>query len=240
MTNQILNIYLELSKKISVLKFSEPVIEVYNPLDYAWNGFESYFKKFFNPNVKNIFLGMNPGPYGMAQTGVPFGEVNFVKNWLGLKDIRINKPANDHEYYPIQGLNCNRSEVSGKRLWGLFKEKFVTPEKFFSENFVLNYCPLLFIAEGARIGRNLTPDKLKSKEREILFAMCNESLKKIIELINPEYLIGIGNFATLRLEEVNVNSKIVKILHPSPASPLSAVNWDLKAANQLISAGVWH
>ena len=29
-----------------------------------------------------VFLGMNPGPFGMAQVGVPFGEVAAVRDWL--------------------------------------------------------------------------------------------------------------------------------------------------------------
>ena len=84
---KILDVYLSLNTQINNLKFSEPVIEVYNPLNYAWNGFETYINKFFHSDLKNIFLGMNPGPWGMAQTGVPFGEVNFVRDWLGLKNI---------------------------------------------------------------------------------------------------------------------------------------------------------
>ncbi len=237
---QILDIYISLSKKVDELKFSEPVTEVYNPLDYAWNGFESYITKFLSVNVKNVFLGMNPGPWGMAQTGVPFGEVNFVREWLNLKNIIVNKPENENADYKIEGLNCRRSEISGKKLWGLFKERFITTENFFSENIVLNYCPLLFMTDGKKSIRNLTPDKLKMSERKLLFEICNESLKNILEIIKPDFLIGIGNFAASRLNEVNnLDSKVVKILHPSPASPLSAKNWDLKVTEQLINSGVW-
>ena len=33
-----------------------------------------------------VFLGMNPGLWGMAQTGVPFGTVSLVRDWMGIED----------------------------------------------------------------------------------------------------------------------------------------------------------
>ena len=183
------NIYDELSKEISGIKFSAPVLRVYNPLEYASDGLEKYLR-YSEGSKRVVFVGMNPGPWGMAQTGVPFGEVNAVKNFLKLNDIRVNKPENEHESYKVQGLECPRSEVSGKRLWVLFQKRFGTAEKFFPEHFVLNYCPLLFLADNGKGGvRNLTPDKLKKSEREILFAACNSCLKKIIVTLKPEFVV---------------------------------------------------
>ncbi|MDY6434451.1 MAG: hypothetical protein SPK84_07940, partial [Synergistales bacterium] len=134
------NIYSELCEELATMKFSKPVAEVYNPLIYASDGVEKYLS--YAEGVKRvIFLGMNPGPYGMAQTGVPFGEVGAVKNFLGINEIKITLPEIKDSPFKISGLDCPRSEVSGKRLWGLFKERFGTAENFFRENFVLNYCP---------------------------------------------------------------------------------------------------
>ena len=242
MKKKFLDLYFKLSSKVEELKFSSPVEAVYNPLNYARSGFEEYINKFFHDNFKIIFLGMNPGPFGMAQTGVPFGEVEAVKNWLGLKNISIKIPEKLHPSYPVVGLDCKRSEVSGKRLWGLFKERFKTPENFFKEHLVLNYCPLLFIASGSKGGRNLTPDKLKINERKELFKICNECFRAVIEILNPEYIVGIGNFAALRAEESTegLNVKIFKILHPSPASPLSAKDWPGKVTKQLVDYGIWN
>ena len=179
---------------------------------------------------------MNPGPWGMAQTGVPFGEVNIVKDWLKI-NAKIYKPENEHDKYKITGFDCKRSEVSGKRLWGLFKEIFIEPEKFFENYFVINYCPLLFIKDG----RNFTPDKLKACERGELYRLCDEYLLECVKIFEPEYLVGIGNFAYERaraaLQDFN-RVKIIKILHPSPASPLSNKNWPELALNALQDAGV--
>lgn len=243
MKNKLLikNFYKELSAELDEMKFSGPVALVYNPLKYASDGLEKYLS-YSEGSKRAIFLGMNPGPWGMAQTGVPFGEVEAVKNFLGFKSLKINPPENEHYLYRVKGLECKRSEVSGKRLWGLFKERFKTPEKFFENHFVLNYCPLLFLekTEKDRV-RNLTPDKLKKSERENLFSVCNNCLKKIIEILKPEYVIGIGNFAQERANESlkDMNIKIIKILHPSPASPQSNKNWAEKVTEQLINSGVW-
>ena len=235
------NIYGELSKEISGMKFSAPAVIVYNPLQYASDGLEKYLR-YSKGSKRVIFVGMNPGPWGMAQTGVPFGEVSAVKNFLKLDDIRIDKPENEHEAYKITGLECPRSEVSGKRLWGLFEKRFGTAENFFAGHFVLNYCPLLFLADNGKGGvRNLTPDKLKKPEREILFTACNSCLRKIIEILNPEFVVGIGSFAEEKSREAlsGLNVKITRILHPSPASPQSNKDWDKKVTAQLIEAGVW-
>lgn len=239
---KIAEIYKKNSDEIDSIKFSDSVACVYNPLKYAWDGFEKYLEKFSNGKKRAVFIGMNPGPWGMAQTGVPFGEVEAVKNFLCIKNIHINHPENEIPSYPVKGLECERSEISGKRLWGLFRRRYETAENFFAEHFVLNYCPLLFLTEWKDNSfRNLTPDKLKKDEREKLFASCSSCLKKAIEIFEPDFIIGIGNFAEARAREAvgNMNLKITKILHPSPASPQSNKNWDLKATEQLINAGVW-
>ena len=217
------------------MKFSLPVVSVYNPLNYAHEGFEKYLR-YSEGKKRVVFLGMNPGPWGMAQTGVPFGEVEAVKNFLGIKDLMIVPPQNENPLYPVKGLGCKRSEVSGKRLWGFFQEQYKTAEKFFAEHFVLNYCPLLFLAESEKNRvRNFTPDKIKKEEREKLFAYCDLCLKNVIEVFEPEYVVGIGNFAEQRakISLEGMNLKVIKILHPSPASPQSNKNWGEKALEQL-------
>ena len=53
------------------LPFADPVSHVYNPLDYARVPHAEYVTRFANSPKRILFLGMNPGPWGMAQTGVP-------------------------------------------------------------------------------------------------------------------------------------------------------------------------
>lgn len=226
-------IYANLRDEADALSFGPEVSHVYNPLRYAWDGFMKYLN-FFPERARVIFVGMNPGPWGMTQTGIPFGEIEAVKNFLGINEIEITPPENQHPSYPVNGLFCRRSEVSGKRLWGLFRERFGSADEFFREHAVINYCPLLFIAEN----RNLTPDKLPKSKREELFALCDSCLKKVAEILQPEFVVGIGNFAAKRAEKLS-GAKIVKCLHPSPASPASNHDWAGKVTKQLIDSGVW-
>lgn len=238
----ILKIYASLNDKVSTLKFSEPVAYVYNPLAYAWSGFVEY-SRYVNGRKRVIFLGMNPGPWGMAQTGIPFGEIDAVKNFLCINNLHVTPPENQHPLYPVNGLECKRSEVSGRRLWKLFRERFITAENFFAEHVVLNYCPLLFLerSSGERV-RNLTPDKLYPDEREELFATCDESLREIVNILKPAYVVGVGNFAAIRAVKAldGNNITITKILHPSPASPASNRDWSGKVTEQLILSGIWN
>ncbi|MBQ7733161.1 MAG: hypothetical protein IJT58_03990, partial [Synergistaceae bacterium] len=89
---QITALYKQLREDVNKLAFSAPVVSVYNPLDYAWQGFERYTGFLSERGVKYVFLGMNPGPWGMAQTGVPFGEIESVKSFLGIDGFTVTKP----------------------------------------------------------------------------------------------------------------------------------------------------
>jgi single-strand selective monofunctional uracil DNA glycosylase len=227
----------ELSAAVNLLKFKPPVAYTGNPLDYAWAAHEQYLQKYGGGKKRVVFLGMNPGPFGMAQTGVPFGEVAAARDWLKIFAL-ISPPSKTHPKRPIEGFDCTRSEVSGKRLWGLFSERFGTPEKFFAEHFVLNYCPLVFCDEG---GRNLTPDKFPAAEREKLYALCDAHLRRVVEILEPEWLVGVGAFAKERAEEALTDSgvKFGQMLHPSPASPAANRGWAPAATKQLLALGVW-
>jgi single-strand selective monofunctional uracil DNA glycosylase len=227
-----------LSAQVGRLKFQPPITHVYNPLTYAWKAHEAYLRRFGNGRKRVVFLGMNPGPFGMVQTGVPFGEIAAVRDWLGLR-ARIEKSRSEHPKRPVLGFDCPRSEVSGRRLWKLFAERFGSPERFFTDHFVANYCPLAFCEAS---GRNQTPDKLPRAERDRLFEICDEHLRRVLEILQPEWLVGIGGFAAERGRLVCENTKIHvgQILHPSPASPkANRHDWTKTATRELVQLGVW-
>lgn len=213
------------------------MVEVYNPLEYAWAVHSAYLRRYGNGRKRVIFLGMNPGPFGMVQTGVPFGEVAAVRHWLHLEET-VCKPASQHPKRPVTGFSCRRSEVSGRRLWGLFADRFGTAEHFFVEHLVMNYCPLAFLE---RSGRNRTPDKLRASERSALFEVCDRHLVSVAEILRPEWLVGIGGFAAKRAEQVFSRGapKVGRILHPSPANPAANRDWARRATRQLQKSGVW-
>ncbi len=222
---------------MSKLRFGPPVTHVYNPLEYAWAPFEAYLRRFAASRKRVVFLGMNPGPFGMVQTGIPFGEVTAARDWLGV-EAAVGRPASEHPRRPIAGFGCQRSEVSGRRLWGLFAARFGTPEAFFAEHLVLNYCPLAFLELS---GRNRTPDKLAVAEQAAVFAACDAHLASVVPLLEPEWLIGIGGFAVERVRAVfpHGTPKVGQILHPSPANPAANRGWASAATRQLEALGVW-
>jgi len=226
-----------LGKGVSGLSFADPVTHVYNPLEYAWAAHEAYLRRYGAGPKRVIFLGMNPGPFGMVQTGVPFGEIAAVRDWLGIR-AAIERPQHEHPRRPITGFDCTRSEVSGQRLWGLFRARFGTAEAFFREHFVVNYCPLAFMAQT---GANITPDKLSPAERAALFDICDQHLRATVEALEPEWVIGVGDFAMKRAREAlpGTEVRIGRVLHPSPASPLANRDWPGAATAQLRELGLW-
>jgi len=230
----------DLAARVDRLKFQPPVAYTYNPLNYAWAAHELYLRKFGAGKKRVVFMGMNPGPFGMAQTGIPFGEIAAVRDWMKIS-ARIENPDDEHPKRPVLGFDCPRSEVSGRRLWGLFAERFGAPENFFAEHFVANFCPLAFCEQS---GGNRTPDKLPPMERDPLLEICNAHLRRVLEILEPEWLIGIGDFAAKRAqavcEKMERPVRIGQILHPSPASPAANRGWSQKATEQLIQLGVWN
>ena len=225
-----------LTRATSKLEFAPPVTHVYNPLRYAKEPHAAYVERFAKRGIEALFLGMNPGPWGMAQTGVPFGEVALVRDWLGI-EARVGKPKHEHPKRPITGFACERSEVSGRRLWGWAQERFGEPEAFFERFFIWNYCPLVFMEES---GKNRTPDKLPAAEREPLFEACNKALVRMVEYLEPKRVIGVGKFAESRAREVLAaqGCEFGTILHPSPASPMANRGWAPQAERQLVAMGI--
>jgi len=225
-----------LSDRVDAMRFSAPVTHVYNPLRHAGRGHRRYLRRFGEGRIRVLFLGMNPGPYGMTQTGVPFGEVAIVRDWLGIEE-RIDRPADEHPKRPVDGFACTRSEVSGARLWGAIASHWKTPEAFFDSHFISNYCPLVFMEES---GRNRTPDKLAPRERDALYEACNVHLRRVVEILDPEWVVGIGAFAEKRAQEVlgDQARRFGRVLHPSPASPLANRDWAGSAAQDLRALGL--
>jgi single-strand selective monofunctional uracil DNA glycosylase len=230
---------LALRSALDPLTFAQPITHVYDPLHYAWAPHELYLTRFGAGRKRIVLLGMNPGPWGMAQTGVPFGEIHAVKDWMGIS-APVTQPPEVHKKRPITGFNTTQSEVSGRRLWGLMAERFGTPEAFFAEHFVANYCPLVFMEQS---GKNFTPDKLPAAESAAVHEACDAHLKAVVETLQPEWLIGVGGYAEQQAVKQQAahfpQLKVGRILHPSPASPLANKDWAGHATRQMEALGVW-
>lgn len=233
----------ELSAACDALSFAEPVTHVYNPLVYAWAPYEQYVRRFASGPRRVVWMGMNPGPFGMMQSGVPFGEIAAVRDWMGIVGD-VQRPRREHPRRRIDGFACTRSEVSGRRVWGWAGERFGRADAFFAENFVLNYCPLVFLETS---GRNFTPDKLPAREARALEAACDAHLARCLQALRPQWVVGIGAFAKKRLHTVIAGDmalagsgiRIAQVIHPSPASPIANRGWAAAVEAALLEQGVF-
>jgi single-strand selective monofunctional uracil DNA glycosylase len=241
---QLLDAARVLSAALSKLEAPPPVTHVYNPHEYAWAPYEEYVRRYGRAPKRVVLLGMNPGPFGMMQTGVPFGEVAAVRDWMGIH-AGVKRPPHEHPKRPIEGFGCPRSEVSGRRLWGWAAARFGSAERFFSDWLVLNYCPLALLEAS---GRNFTPDRLPAAPLARLHAACDRHLAVVLTALRPQWAIGVGGFAERRIRHVLegplIDSAVARairpgaVLHPSPASPLANRGWAQTVEKQLTDLGV--
>lgn len=241
LSDQLITLAHQLSQTLSNLSPNPPVSHIYNPLDYAREAYNTYLRRFARQEGVILFMGMNPGPDGMAQTGIPFGAVNQVTQYLGITE-GVTPPRGEllHPKKPVTAFKTTKIEPSGNRLWGLFRELFPDPADFFREHLVLNFCPLLFLNQR---GANVPPDKLPAQDRGII-TPCDQTMAETIRILRPRALVGIGNWAYQRFVSIKENYNLPtpgvhKILHPSPASPAANRGWYSQAAKALYGDGLW-
>ncbi len=222
-----------LSRDLHAVRPGPGVSCVYDPLDYAWVAHAAYLA-LARPKPKALLLGMNPGPFGMVQTGVPFGEVEAARTFLGITD-GVRTPCTQHPKRPVLGFACTRSEVSGRRFWGLMRQEFGTASRFFRAGFVWNWCPLAFTAPS---GANVTPDKLPARARATIEQACDRALARVVDALQPRMVIGVGAFAQACAQRaLGDRIPVHTVLHPSPASPAANRGWDTAARTQLRACG---
>ncbi|XP_064354480.1 single-strand selective monofunctional uracil DNA glycosylase isoform X1 [Dromaius novaehollandiae] len=238
LASRFLALELELSARLEALAVGEPVSHVYRPLRYAWRPHRRFVRRYCRAAKRVLFLGMNPGPFGMGQTGVPFGDAWHVREWLRVTG-RVEKPPAEHPKRPVLGLACRRAEVSGARFWGLVRSLCAEPRRFFRHCFVHNHCPLLFVA---RSGRNVTPAELPPAQRAGLLGACDEALARAVELLGVGLVVGVGRFAERRarraLAAAGLAVRVEGLPHPSPRSARANAGWQQLAKARLGELGV--
>ncbi len=197
---------------------------VYNPLMYAWDIHVEYLRLAGSGSAKTILLGMNPGPHGMGQMGIPFAATSVVRDLLGISGIEVGQPRETHPKRPVNGLSHPKEEVSGTRLWGALQQRYGSAEVIFENVFVVNHCPLMAFS-GPRAA-NVTPDNVRSPAVTALLERCDQHLREVVESIDAHTVIGVGKFAESRAEMALVGTSVTirSCWHPSPASPLANRN----------------
>jgi len=229
----------KLRDEVDAMRFGGRVALTYNPLHYAWQPHAHFVSRYGADEPRAIvLLGMNPGPWGMAQTGVPFGTVSFVRDWMGIEG-HVAQPPILHAKRPVQGFACPREEVSGQRLWGWAQARYHSPEAFFARYWVVNYCPLLFFDET---GKNLTPPDLLREDAARVESACDDHLAEVLRTVTPKWLLGVGKYAQAQAERVvaehALDIQVESILHPSPASPLANRGWAAQVNQKLTKLGI--
>ena len=223
---------IEASSKLrdDVEKFADSLVKegsvdaVYNPLAYAWEPHRAYLELASGGGAKTLLLGMNPGPHGMGQMGIPFAATSVVRELLKITNLEVGQPRKPHPKRPISGLDWPKEEVSGTRLWGLLANEYGSAESIFKSVFLLNHCPLmLFSGERAT---NITPDKITGPTTKALLERCDEHLREVVDIMQIERVIGVGRYSEKRALNAlsGIDISITTCWHPSPASPLANRN----------------
>ena len=190
---------------------------VYNPLMYAWDIHEEFIRISGGSGAKTILMGMNPGPHGMGQMGIPFAATSVVRDLLGISGI-------SHSRRPVNGLVHPKEEVSGTRLWGLLQDRYGDAEQIFQNVFIVNHCPLM-ILQGPR-GTNVTPNNVSGPVVRDLLERCDQHLMEVVIALGAEQVVGIGKYAEKRAKVAlgEMGIRVRTCWHPSPASPLANRN----------------
>ena len=213
-----------------VEKFADGLVKegsvdaVYNPLAYAWEPHRAYLELASGGGAKTLLLGMNPGPHGMGQMGIPFAATSVVRELLKITNLEVGQPRKPHPKRPISGLDWPKEEVSGTRLWGLLANEYGSAESIFKSVFLLNHCPLmLFSGERAT---NITPDKITGPTTKALLERCDDHLREVVDIMQIERVIGVGRYSEKRALNAlsGIDISITTCWHPSPASPLANRN----------------
>jgi single-strand selective monofunctional uracil DNA glycosylase len=103
-----------------------------------------------------VFIGMNPGPFGMVQCGVPFGEIAAARDWMGI-DAPVEKPARENPKRPIEGFACAAFRGQRAPTVGPVSSSVSAAPK---PSLPSISWPIIVRWRFFDHGRNLTPDKL--------------------------------------------------------------------------------
>ena len=197
---------------------------------------EQYLKRFGEGRKRVVFLGMNPGPFGMVQVGVPFGEVNAVRDWMQIS-APVAPPKTPNPSRPVEGFTCQRSEVRVSACGRFFAERY--PH---AQDFCRPLCAELLPAGVLR--SRAQRDTRQAPEERNRTALCR--LRCTFRRASTRWRRN-GWSASASLPDAGASSACPFVpagedrhrAHPSPAGPIANRGWAPQAAAQLTALGIW-
>jgi len=197
-------------------------LQVWNPALYALDIYQEYLTKFPPEPGAILALGLNPGPYGMAQTGIPFTDCRTASGALGM-EMTIPGKAPDDLISRLKKANgkwrgtYERSSLGMYRFlilaWGDIKTAY-------RNWFVGNPCPLLFLDPERW---NVTPADPRLRRMKEVGELRQRAVIGFSEILNPRGIVCFGKDVAKAVGEVAIRQvgpdRVVFYEHPARAVP---------------------
>ncbi|MEZ5305054.1 MAG: hypothetical protein R3F11_31085 [Verrucomicrobiales bacterium] len=144
----------------------------------------------------------------------------------------VDKLPDEHPKRPVEGFACQRSEVSGKRLWGLFAERFGAADAFFRDHFVLNLPARLHVRD--RREPHAGQDRRcrdRARQRGVRGALCGGALRSSSPNGSSASVLAEGRARALRRTACPPRS--ARSRTPARLQPRANRGWAEAATKQL-------
>ncbi len=231
---------------------------IWNPGLYG-ETWHARFRRLYRPGQHPLVVfGLNPGPYGMAQTGIPFTDIRRLVS--ALPDLAAELRGRGERVEPPglapPGLRpyLSRSfESSAVRVYRFLKKGWGGAERGWTEVVVANPCTLLFIDPAE--GKNRTPADLaraarlrgsgRDQVRELVESFGRIRIRcavESIEALSPRGAILLGKDVQAALgpalRRILGEARVIPWEHPARAVPESWASGLLSALRRRGLTGI--
>ena len=204
------------------LRFGPPVSHVYDPLDYARRGYESYVRAFANAPKRVLFVGMNPGPVrdGADRRAVRRRPDGARLAAASRRRSAGRRPSTRSDRCRASRVRAARSAApaSGAPSRSASASRSASSPTTSSRTTARSRSS----RRAAAIAR---PTSCPSASARRCFAPATRTCAGWCAALEPEWVIGIGAFAEARAREALPGARVGRITHPSPANPRAQENW---------------
>lgn len=208
-------------------------LQAWNPGIYGMSSYAAFLSKFPPKKGALLALGLNPGPYGMSQTGIPFTDCRTATRELGLPlAIPGRAPSDLARRLKIPGGKWRRTyERSSIVFYRFLNLGWGGAQNAYRHLYVGNPCPLLLLDPSQW---NVTPADPRLKNLDIFNTLRIEALRRFHEVLRPGGVICFGNDVSSLLGPVADalvgREKVIRYGHPARAAPNA---WSLGLIKEL-------